>query len=83
MRAIRFQNTNKELGILSFLFFSTHWHGNRILHVSFTLPINTYGDEDVPFCVKTDQCECADSSFCDPSHKHIITEDLQIIKTIN
>lgn len=28
----------------------------------------------------TDQCDCADSPFRDDHHKHIITEDLWIIK---
>ena len=32
------------------------------------------------FCLNTDYCDCADSSFYDPDHKHIITGDLQIIK---
>ena len=45
------------------------------------LPINIYDNEDVPFSLKTDQRECADSSFCDPRHKRIITEDLEIIKS--
>ena len=36
--------------------------------------------EDASFCLNTDQCYCAYSSFCNPNHKHIITADLQIIK---
>ena len=32
------------------------------------------------FCLNTDKCDCADSSFCNPHYKHIITGDLQIIK---
>ena len=39
-----------------------------------------YGNEDVSFCLNTDQWDYADSSFCDPRHKHIITEDIRIIK---
>ena len=39
-----------------------------------------YVDEDVSFCFNTDQCYCTNSSFCGPHHKHIITEDLRIIK---
>ena len=39
-----------------------------------------YGDEDVSFCLNSDQCDYADSSFCDPRHKHIITKDIRIIK---
>ena len=50
------------------------------MQVSCTLPINIYSDKDVPFCLKTGQRDCGDSSLCDPRHKHIITQDLQIIK---
>ena len=39
-----------------------------------------YADETECFFLNTDQCDCADSSTCDPHHKHIITGDLQIIK---
>ena len=39
-----------------------------------------YVDEEVFFCLNTDQCDCADSSVWDPHHKHIITGDLLIIK---
>ena len=39
-----------------------------------------YDDEDGSFCLNTDQCDCADSSFCDLFHKHIIIGDLRIIK---
>ena len=39
-----------------------------------------YGDKDVSFCLNTEQCDCADCSFCDPHHKYIITGDLRIIK---
>ena len=34
--------------------------------------------EDTTFCLNVDQCDCADSSFCDP--QHIFRGDLQIIK---
>ena len=36
--------------------------------------------EDIPFCISDDQCECADSSFCDPDLKYIITGGLQTIE---
>ena len=39
-----------------------------------------YLDEDVSFCVYTDQYDCVNSSFCDPHHKYIITGDLRITK---
>ena len=38
-----------------------------------------YGNEDVPFCLNTDKCDCAGSSFC-AYNKHLITGDLRIIK---
>ena len=40
-----------------------------------------YVYEDVSFCLNTDQCHCAISSFWDPHHhKHTITGDLRILK---
>ena len=39
-----------------------------------------YLDDDVSFCLITDQNDCAKSSLCDPQHKHIITGNLQISK---
>ena len=32
--------------------------------------------------ITTDECDCDDSFFCNPHHKHIITKDLQIITNI-
>ena len=52
---------------------------NKILN--YKKAVNSiFGGEDVSLCINTDQCDCADSSFCDPYHKHIIRGDLQIIK---
>ena len=42
-----------------------------------------YGNEDVSFCLDADQCDCADFSFCDCHHKHIVTVNSQIIKNNN
>ena len=62
---------------------------NKILNykeaVNFTIVIScdydfTYGDQDVSLRLSTDQCNYADSSFCDPHHKYIVRGDLQIIK---
>ena len=39
-----------------------------------------YVDDDVFFCFNTDQCDGADSSHCDPHHKHIGIGDLHVIK---
>ena len=39
-----------------------------------------YAEQDVSFCLNTDQCDCTDSSFCNLHHKHIITGDLRMIK---
>ena len=44
-------------------------------------PTVTYqGDKDVSFCLITDQCGCADSSFWGSHHKYIIAGNLRIIK---
>ena len=32
----------------------------------FYFDVEFYVDEDVSSCLNTDQCDCADSSFCDP-----------------
>ena len=52
---------------------------NNILNYKETVN-SIYGKEDVSFCLNTDQCDFADSSFCDSHHKHIISGDTQIIK---
>ena len=54
--------------------------GNKILNYKEAMNY-LYGDQDVSFCLNTDQCGCAISSFCYPHHKYIITGDLQIIKS--
>ena len=52
---------------------------NKILNYKETVN-SIYGDESVSFCLSTNQCDCADSSFCDPHHKQLIKGDLGIIK---
>ena len=37
-------------------------------------------DEEVSFTTETDDCQCADSSFVDQHHQHIITGDLRLIE---
>ena len=52
---------------------------NKILNYKET--VNSMSvDEEVSFCLNTDTCDCAESEFCDPHHKHIITGDLRLIK---
>ena len=36
-------------------------------------------DEDVSFVENLPACDCANSEFCDPHHKHIVSGDLRII----
>ena len=39
-----------------------------------------YCDENVSFCFNTDQCDCANSFFCNLHHKYLCTRQLRIIK---
>lgn len=36
-------------------------------------------DEDVSFVENLPSCDCANSEFCDPHHRHIVSGDLRII----
>ena len=36
-------------------------------------------DDDLSFVENLPSCNCADSEFCDPHHKHIVSGDLRII----
>ena len=36
-------------------------------------------DEDVSFVENLPSCDCSNSEFCDPHHKHIVSGDLRII----
>ena len=36
-------------------------------------------DEDVSFVENLPSCDCSDSEFCDPHHKHVVTGDLRFI----
>lgn len=40
---------------------------------------SVFVDEEVPFSLYTDNREYKRSHFCDPHHKHVITENLHII----
>ena len=47
---------------------------NKILN--YTEAVNSvFVDRDVFVCLHTDQCDCADCSFCDPYQKQEITGD--------
>ena len=37
--------------------------------------------EEASFSPNTDQWDCTSSTFCNPHHKHIITEDYKMIKS--
>lgn len=50
----------------------------KLLHYKETANSIFLGEE-VTFRLNTDTFECEDFQFCDPHHKHIITEDISII----
>ena len=39
-------------------------------------------DEDVSFVRNLPTCECENSEFCDPHHKHVITGDLRVVENL-
>ena len=41
--------------------------------------LNVHVDEDVSFVENLPSCDCANSDFCDPHHRHIVSGDLRII----
>ena len=41
--------------------------------------ISTMVDEDVAFVNNLPSCDCQNSNFCDPHHKHIVSGDLRIV----
>ena len=52
---------------------------NKILNYKETVS-SIYVDEDVSFVTNSDECNCQNSVFCDPLHKHIVTGDLRIVE---
>ena len=52
---------------------------NKILNYKETVN-SIIVDEDVSFTLNSEPCDCENSSFCDPNHKHIITGDLRIVE---
>ena len=52
---------------------------NKILNYKETVNSITV-DEEVSFTLNSEPCDCENSSFCDPDHKHIITGDLRIVE---
>ena len=54
---------------------------NKILNYRETVAsLNIAVDEDVSFVHNLPSCECVNSEFCDPHHKHIVSGDLRIIE---
>ena len=41
--------------------------------------LNIVVDDDISFVQNLPSCECQNSEFCDPHHKHIVTGDLRVI----
>ena len=41
--------------------------------------LKVHVDEDVSFVENLPSCDCANSEFCDPHHKHIVSGDLRMI----
>ena len=41
--------------------------------------MNVIVDEEVSFVENLPSCDCANSEFCNPDHKHIVTSDLRLI----
>ena len=41
--------------------------------------LDVFVDEDVSFVHNLPTCNCENSEFCDPEHKHVVTGDLRII----
>ena len=41
--------------------------------------LNVIVDEDVSFVQNLPTCDCSNSTFCDPHHKHIVSGDLRIV----
>ena len=53
---------------------------NKILNYRETVSsLKIVVDDDVSFVENLPSCECKNSEFCDPHHKHIVTGDLRII----
>ena len=53
---------------------------NKILNYRETVSsLNIVVDEDVSFVQNLPSCDCKNSEFCDPRHKHVVTGDLRII----
>ena len=52
---------------------------NKILNYKETVN-SILVDDEVSFSLNTDNCECQNSIFCDPHHKHVVTGDLRIIE---
>ena len=53
---------------------------SKILNYKETVSsLNVMVDEEVSFVENLPSCDCANSEFCNPDHKHIVTGDLRLI----
>ena len=53
---------------------------SKILNYKETVSsLKVFVDEDVSFVENLPMCDCTNSEFCDPHHKHIVSGDLRII----
>ena len=53
---------------------------NKILNYRETVSLlKVFIDEDVSFVENLPPCDCENSEFCDPHHKHVVSGDLRII----
>lgn len=53
---------------------------NKILNYRETVSsLNIMVDEDVSFVHNLPTCDCQNSEYCDPHHKHIVSGDLRIV----
>ena len=52
---------------------------NKILNYKETVE-SIFIDDEVSFINNAGECNCLESNFCDPHHKHIITGDLRIVQ---
>ena len=52
---------------------------NKILNYKDTVN-SIFLEEDGPFTMNSSSCDCENSQFCDPDHKHIITGDFRFVE---
>ena len=52
---------------------------NKILNYKKTVE-SVFVDDEISFALDSEPCDCENSQFCDPHHKHVITGDLRIVE---